>query len=141
VSGLEDSIPRFDAAFDALERGDLDAFSEITSSQTHSECEFHSGIGSVVGGSAYRGPDGIRSWFVDLIATTSERRWANRRYETEGDRLLLFLSNFEFIGAGSGAPIAGETAAVFEYEDGLCVRINSFTSWAEARDFAEAAVA
>jgi hypothetical protein len=141
VSRFDEHIPLADEAFDALERGDLERFTELCGPWTHPQCQFHSGIGSAVGGSSYVGIEGIRSWFADLIATTSERRWKDRRYEPHGDQLLVFLAAFEFTGAGSGAPIAGETAAVFEYEDDLCVRITSFTSFAEARGFAEAAVA
>jgi ketosteroid isomerase-like protein len=140
MSGLDHLVPEFEAAFDALERGDLDGFAEVTSHQTHPECRFHSGIGSEVGGGTFEGIDGIRSWFADLIATTSVRRRRNRRHETQDDR-LLFLAEFEFIGAASGAPVASKTGVVCEYEDGLCVRITSFTSFEDARRFAEACVA
>jgi ketosteroid isomerase-like protein len=141
VSPLDELIPDFNAAFDALERGDLDAFTEVTAPQTHPECTFRSGIGSAVSGTTYEGIDGIRSWFGDLIATTTERRWRDRRYETHDDRLLLFLAEFEFTGAASGAVVRSEVGSVFEYESGLCVRITSFTSIADARAFAEARVA
>lgn len=137
ASSLHELIPTFDAAFDALERGDLDAFAELAGTQTHPACRFHSGIGSVVGGGAYEGIEGMRTWFGDLIATTSERNWGNRRYETYGARILVFLADFEFTGAASGAPVTSETGAVFEYEDGLCVRVTSFMSFDEARQFAE----
>jgi len=140
VSALDELIPRFDAAFDALESGDLDRFTELTDAQMHPECEFHSGIGSVVGGGSYRGIDGVRGWFGDLIATTSARHWRGRRYETHGDEVIVFLADFEFTGASSGAVVANETGAVFEYEDGLCVRINSFMSHDQAREFAKAKV-
>jgi ketosteroid isomerase-like protein len=141
MSWLEEQIPRFDQAFDALERGDLDAFIEVTRDQIHPECEFHSGIGSVVGGGSYRGVEGIRDWFGDLIDSTSERHWRNRRYETNGDRILVFLADLEFTGAASGASVSEETGALFEYEDRRCVRINSFMSHAETRELAEARVA
>ena len=141
ATSLEELIPQFDAAFDALERGDLDGFTEVTRDLTHPGCRFHSGIGSVVGGGRYEGVEGIRSWFGDLIATTSERHWRNRRYETHGDRIVVFLADFEFTGAASGALVTSETGAVFEYEDGLVARITSFMSVDEARRFAEARVA
>jgi hypothetical protein len=134
-------VPKLDAAFDALERGDLDAFVGISGPLTHPECRFHSGIGSVVGGGSFEGTEGIREWFGDIIGTTSERRWRNRHYETHRDRVLLFLADFEFTGAASGAQVTSETGAIFEFEDGLAVRITSFTSFDEAREFAEERVA
>jgi ketosteroid isomerase-like protein len=138
---LEDQIPQFDRGFDALEQGDLDAFMEVTRRLADPECELHSGIGSAVGGGSYQGVEAIRGWFGDLIESTSERHWRNRRYETRGDTLLLFLADFEFIGAASGARVQDKNGAVFEFQDGLCVRMNSFMSHAEAREFAEARVA
>jgi ketosteroid isomerase-like protein len=137
VSPLEDLIPDYDAAFDALERGDLETFTELATDRIHPECQFHSGIGTMVGGGVYEGPEGIRGWFGDLIATTSERHWRNRRWEAYGDRVLLYLADLEFTGAGSGAPVTSETGAVAEFEDGLCVRMTSFMSHEEARRLAE----
>jgi SnoaL-like protein len=141
VSSLEDRIPLLNRCWDALEAGDLEGFMELVRTQTHPDCEFHSGIGSMVGGGVYKGLDGIRSWFSDLLATTSERHWADREYEIHGDRMIVFLAHLSFTGVASGVPVTGETGAVAEFEDGLCVRMTSFTSHAEAREFAETRVA
>jgi ketosteroid isomerase-like protein len=141
MSRLEELIPEFDRAFDALERGDLDEITNLTGRLAHPECEFHSGIGSAVGGGTYTGVEGIRSWFGDLIATTSERRWGNRRYETHGDEVMVFLADFEFTGVSSGAALTSGNGAVFEFEDGLCVRIQSFMSHDETREFVRGRVA
>ena len=66
-----DALSRdFDEAFDAVERGDLERFYEITRAHAHPDCEFRSAIGTAVGGSAYRGPDGVTSWFADLVENT-----------------------------------------------------------------------
>ena len=128
MPSLEEQIPLFSTAFDALERGDLDGFIEAARLQAHPEVEFHSAIGSQIGGGAFTGIEGLRSWFGDLIEITSERRWSNRSYETHGDRVIVFLADLEFTGAGSGAPVSSEVGSVFEYEEGLCVRIRSFAS-------------
>ena len=141
MSWLEEQIPRFNEAFDALERGDLDRWAELTESQIHPECEFHSGIGSVVGGGIYKGHEGIRAWFQDLIEVTSSRSWRNRRWEVRSDGVLVYLADFEITGAGSGVATTGETGAVAQYEDRLCVRMDSFMSHDDALEFAEARVA
>ena len=141
MSAIAEIVPDFDAAFDALERGDLDTFTEITRIRAHPNVIFRSGIGSVVSGGSYEGIEGVSGWFADLIASTSERHWRDRRYEVRGDDMLVFLAQFEFTGAASGAPVASETGAVFEFEDGRCVRITSFMSFDQARRHAEAQVA
>jgi hypothetical protein len=135
---LEELIPMTDGGFDALERGDLDEFIRLVRDHVHPDCEFRSGIGSTVGGGVYKGVAGVRTWFGDLLETTSERHWRDRRYEMLGDNVLLFLAHFEVTGAASHAQVSSENGAVFEYEDGLCVRMASFMSHAEAREAAEA---
>jgi ketosteroid isomerase-like protein len=128
-------------AFDALERGDLDEFTELIRDQIHPDCEFRSGIGSVVGGGTYKGFEGVRGWFADVLATTSQRRWRNRQWEVVGDEVAVFLADLSFTGAASGATVSSETGAVSEWENGLCVRMTSFMSHDEAREFAQAHVA
>jgi hypothetical protein len=141
VSGLEERIPSLNRCWDALEAGDLDGFMDLVRDMTDPECEFRSGIGTMVGGGVYRGFDGIQSWFSDLLTTTSERRWENRHYEIHDDDLLVFFADLTFVGAGSGAEVKGQTGAVSEFRDGLCVRIDSFMSHDEARQCARARVA
>jgi ketosteroid isomerase-like protein len=126
---------------DALERGDLDAWSEATRDLLDPDCEFNSAIGTVVGGGSYKGREAIRNWFGDLIESTSARHWRNRRWETHGDTIVVYFADFNFTGAGSGATVEAENAGVAEFEDGVCVRMQSFMSWAEAREYVEARVA
>jgi ketosteroid isomerase-like protein len=141
MSPADDVIAAFDPAFDALERGDVEGFIEVVRNLMAADCVFRSGIGSAVGGGTYDGVEGVREWFDDLVTTTSERRWRNRRSEKHGDNVAVFLADFEFTGAGSGVPVSSETASVYELEDDLVVRVTSFTSYDEARRFTESVVA
>jgi ketosteroid isomerase-like protein len=137
MSAADQVTAAFDPAFDALERGDVDGFIEIIRPLTAPDCVFTSGIGSAVGGGTYNGIEGLREWFNDLVAMTSERSWRNRRSEWRGEAVGTFFADFEFTGAGSGVPVSSETASVYELEDELVVRIRSFTSFDEARGFME----
>ena len=140
VRSEEELFARFMSIWDALELGELDEFADLAGEWTHPDCAFRSGIGTAVGGGAYVGLEGIRGWFADVVDTTSERRWRNRSLEIVGHS-LLYLADFDFTGVASGARVTSEVAAIFEFEDGLCVKITSFTSHEEGRRFAEAAVA
>lgn len=138
MSKPQDLIPDLDHAFDALEQRDLDGFVGAAADHMDSSCVFRSGIGSVVGGGVYRGTDGIREWFADLLETAEGIRWTERRYEPVGENVLLFLAELEFTGTASRAPVKSEVGAVYEFQDNLCVRITSFTSHADAWAEAEA---
>jgi hypothetical protein len=135
---LDARLARFDAAWDCLEQDDLDGFMAIVREEVHDSVEFESGIGSVVGGRSYKGAEGIREWFSDLLENSSARRWMERRYEPIGDESIVFFGTLWFEGAASRVPVESETGAVFQYRDGRCIRINSFMTHAEAREFAEA---
>ncbi len=141
VVALEERIPKLDRAWDSLEAGDLEAFMAMVRAEVHPEVEFRSGIGTVVGGGVYRGVEGVREWFSELLTISRDRRWSARRYETFGDDILVFFGRLDFVGATSAVPVSSETGAVFRYRDGRCVQIDSFMSHREAREFAEALVA
>lgn len=138
MSSPAELAPDLDRALDALERRDLDGF--ITPARKHlaPECEFTSGIGSVVGGGTYRGPDGIRDWFGDLLETSGELHYRDRHYATVGDSVLLLLAKLELTGAASEIPVGSEVGVVYEFGTELVTRIVSYTSHDEARAAAEA---
>ena len=129
---MEELIERFDAGLDALERGHLDRFMDELGPTFHPEVEFTSIIGSAVEGAPYKGPEGIRSWFSELLGTTEHVRWTNREFRMLGDRVILFLAQFEIQGASSGAVLTTEIGTVFEIEDGLSRRAHTYGSQAEA---------
>ena len=133
-----DLIPDLDRAFDALERRELDAFISAAEDHMDPDCVFSSAIGSAVGGREFRGLDGIREWFAELLETADDIGYTSRHYEPVGDTVLLFLAQFRFTGTTSRAPVASEVGAVYEFERGACTRITSFTSHADARTRAEA---
>ena len=137
---LEELTPKLDRAWDSLEAGDLDAFMEVVSDEVAPDVEFSSGIGTGVGGGTYKGVEGIREWFSEVLNISRARSWAERRYEAFGDDVLLFFSELELIGAASEVPVSNETGAVFQYRNGRVIRIDSFMSHREAQEFAEAIV-
>jgi hypothetical protein len=138
VSVFEERTAALDAGFDCLERGDLDAFMAIVEANSKPDCEFTSAIGVAMSDSAFRGFDGIRSWFAELLETIGEPRWRDRRYEPVRDDAFLFFASFEMKGAASGIPLQTEIGQLFELEDGLFIRGTSYTSHVEARAAAEA---
>jgi ketosteroid isomerase-like protein len=138
VSVFEDRTAALEEGFNCLERGDLDAFMVIVEANSKPDCEFTSAIGAAMSNSVFRGFDGIRAWFAELLETVGEPRWKDRRYEQVSDDAFLFFASFEMKGAASGIPLRTEIGQLFELEDGLFVRGTSYTSHAEARRAAEA---
>jgi ketosteroid isomerase-like protein len=124
--------------FDALEAGDLDGFMATVERIADPEVEFVSAIGSSFGGSSYKGQDGIRSWFGDLLDTSSKVTYSQREFRVLDDEAVLFLAQFTIEGRSSGAVVESEVGTVFELKEGHAHRIVSYTSHEEATAVAEA---
>ena len=139
MSVVEQRMEGLNRGFDALEQRDIEGVMAIIEENVHPKVEFTSGIGSVLGGGAYRGIDGLRSWFTDLLDTVGDLRYKERRFEALDDEAFLFFAQFELTGGSSGIELSTEVGQLYELEDGLIRRGVSFMSHAEARAAAEAA--
>jgi ketosteroid isomerase-like protein len=133
-------VRHFETGLDALEHHDLDGFMEELEAWFHPDVEFISIIGSAVEGGAYKGPEGIRSWFSNLLQTTDHVKWSDRETRILDEGTILFLAEFEIQGAASGAALATEVGTVFEIEGGKVRRAQTFGSHEQAIAAAETVV-
>ncbi len=138
MSVVEERMDAVDRGFEALERGELETFMAIVEENCSPECEFASVIGSAIDGTAFKGFDGIRAWFADLLDTVDAPRWKDLRYEAVGEKAFLLFARFEMTGTGSGIKLSAEVGQLYELESGLISRGASYDSHAKARAAAEA---
>jgi ketosteroid isomerase-like protein len=113
--------------YEALERGDMEAFTELSRERLGPEFDFH----HVWDGRVFKGFEGTQEWVSDTRET-----WKNYRQELEeivdlGENVVVVL-RVSARGGGSGVPVAQELAVVWTFEDERPVRARSFTSRAEA---------
>ena len=134
---VDEKIAALDRGFDALEHRDLEAFSRELEPHCHPRCEFYSAIGSEMDGRVFRGWEEMRGWFADYLDTMQYPKWTDRHYEPIGDSGFMMLARFEMSGAASGVTLETELGQVYELEDGLVTRGESYTSHARARAAAE----
>jgi ketosteroid isomerase-like protein len=117
--------------YEALERGDMEAFTELSRERLGPEFDFH----HVWDGRVFKGFEGTQEWVSDTRET-----WKNYRQELEeivdlGENVVVVL-RVSARGGGSGVPVAQELAVVWTFEDERPVRARSFTSRAEALEAA-----
>ena len=139
-TAAERLIPELQGFFDAVEREDIEALEVVLDRNVHPDSEFTSQIGSELEGRTFLGPDGIREWFTDLIATM-KLRYEDREFRTVGENAVLFLTTFSGKGRGSGADVSREIGVIWELEDGLVRRTISCPTQSEALAAAEALLA
>ena len=124
--------------FEALERRDLDEAMAVLEEIAHADCEHTSVIGTGVEGRTYRGYDGVRGWFADLLESF-DVRYVDRDFRVLGEDRVLLLCTNKLRGRGSGAEVSREIGVVWWIEDGLIRRGRSYGSHAEALAAVEAA--
>jgi hypothetical protein len=108
-------------AIEAFNARDIDAYIAFCDPEVEVQSTF-----AAVGGTAYHGHDGVRSWWRDL-----EDAWGDKiRIEPEayydlGEHTLAF---YVLLGRGrqSGAEVAVPGAAVQKWRDGLSVYIKGY---------------
>jgi ketosteroid isomerase-like protein len=88
--------------------------------------EFHGLLAGAVGATAYRGHDGVRSWYRDLQeAWGDEIRMEPEAYFDLGEHTLLFAA-LRGRGQHSGVEVAMPYAAVARWRDGLAVYLKTY---------------
>jgi ketosteroid isomerase-like protein len=118
--------------YEALQRGDLDAFIALARDRLPPDFVFH----HVWDGRVFRGFEGTLEWIADTRET-----WADYSQEIEAiidlDPNVVVVLRISARGSGSGVPVAQELAVVWTFEGDKAVRAESFTSKQEALDAAK----
>ena len=79
----------------------------------------------------YAGLDGLRAFLLDWTAPWATYRLENEKAIDLGERVLM-LNRDRGLREGSTQEVKGRIAAVFTIRDGKVVRIDAYTTYAEA---------
>jgi len=123
----------------ALERGDLDAFSEVVDRLMHPEGEWEPLLVGVEGG-PYRGPRGVLAWFDDFMGAF-EVRYETPEVVPVGDDVVVTLGAMHLRGRESDVKVTRDVGTVYEFEGERVWRGRVYDSRADALAAAEAAAA
>jgi ketosteroid isomerase-like protein len=117
--------------YEALQRGDLETFKELSREHLDRDFEFH----HVWDGRVFKGYDGTLQWLSDTRETWDEYRQELDEIIELGEDVVVVL-RISARGGGSGVPVAQEFAVVWTFEGDRAVCARSFTSGAEALESA-----
>src|SRR5437763_14513877 len=96
---FEEDVERLKAAYAAIGRGDP----EPAIAMTDPEVEIHS-VFAAAEGRVYKGHDGFRRWFADMVAVWEEFEIEPYEFHDLGDRVLL-VSRQRMRGRGPGVAL------------------------------------
>ncbi|MDQ3964819.1 MAG: nuclear transport factor 2 family protein [Actinomycetota bacterium] len=114
---------------ETLNRRDPDRFL----ARVHRDFEGCSALVQAEGGQMFRGVDGARAWFDNLLEVY-ERLRASVEQTVAVGRNALHLVRIEFVGRGSGVAIEALVAWVIEAREDRIVFMHSHLDLAEAFD-------
>jgi ketosteroid isomerase-like protein len=114
-------------AVDAVNRRDVDAFMEFTTS----EFELVLALAGAVEGGSFRGREGMEAYFEASKDTWGELRLIVQEIRDLGDR-VLWLGQAVGLGSGSGVPVTAPLGAIQDFRDGKISRIRAYLDHGEA---------
>ncbi len=112
---------------DAFNRRDVDGFFELATP----DFEWFPAMPVIVGGSGYRGREGIETYLVDIDDTWEQYRVLAQELRDLGDCVLM-LGRIEGRGRGSHAWVDAPTGTIFDFRDGKISRIRTYLNHGEA---------
>jgi ketosteroid isomerase-like protein len=114
------------------EGGGLQAASELIPEIFDPEVEFSPWLAREVEQRTYHGHDGLRTFFGELQDMLGEVRYASPEFHALSDELIVVFTRMEGVGRGSDVPVGQDLGLVYEFQDGLVIRLTAFGSHDEA---------
>ena len=108
-------------AFDALSRGDVDAFVEVY----RADAEIHELV-EMPDHKVYRGRDEIRQWADAGLQIFPGVQWTLDEVLHDADDRVVVRTSFRGQGGGSGVPVDQTVFHLIEFDDGLVVRAQAW---------------
>jgi ketosteroid isomerase-like protein len=117
---------------DTIESGNRGELRRLIDDTVHQDCEWFPLLARVEGGGeGYRGPEGMATFFEDLVGSF-EVRYENREVRALGDVAVLLICEMNVLGRESGLAVSRELGVIYEFEDGRMRRGRAYPSHAEA---------
>jgi len=127
----EENVKQTRRAYEALNRRDLNAFLEMMDP----DVEFTSRTVQVEGDPSYRGHDGIRQWWKDLLAVFPDFKIEILEVRDLGER-TIFRAEIQGRDADRDGPFGQEIWQANEWRNGRLVWWHTFDTEAEALEVA-----
>jgi ketosteroid isomerase-like protein len=114
------------------EGGGLDPVFELIPEIFDPEVEFSPWLAREVEHRTYHGHDGLRTFFQELQDMLGEVRYAPPEFHPLSDDVIVVFTRLEGVGRGSDVPVGQDLGLIYEFREGLVIRLTAFGSHQEA---------
>ena len=114
------------ALFERWNRGIV----ELPRDEADPEIEVHSRL-SKMRGRPYRGYSEVEGWIQDMLDSFDEWLLIADEFEEASPGRLLVVGSVRYRGRGSGATMSMPAAWIFDFKDGRCIRLETFSQRVE----------
>jgi hypothetical protein len=119
------------------EGGGLEAAFELIPEIFDPEVEFSPWLAREVEHRTYHGHDGLSTFFQELQDMLGEVRYAPPEFRPLSDDVIVVFTRLEGVGRGSDVPVGQDLGLIYEFRDGLVIRLTAFGSHKEALNAAK----
>jgi ketosteroid isomerase-like protein len=130
------NVELVEAMMGLVERNEQQPLAELVDEHAHPDVEWTPLIAVAIEG-VYRGRDGVRRFFEDLL-DSFEVRYHELEFRQFGDDVVLALCRMDLRGRESGVETSTHAGTVYEFKDGQLRRGRVYDDHAEAVSAAEA---
>jgi ketosteroid isomerase-like protein len=117
--------------------GDLQAATALIPEMFDPQVEFSPWMGRELEHGSYHGHDGLRRYFEELRDLLGPVQYAPEEYQPLSDDLIVVFTRIEGVGQGSDVPVGQDLGLIYEFRNGLIIRLTAFGSHSEALDRAK----
>jgi hypothetical protein len=110
----------------------LEAAVELIPEIFDPQVEFSPWLAREVEHRTYHGHDGLRTFFTELEDMLGKVRYTPPEFHPLSDDLIVVFTRLEGVGRGSDVPVGQDLGLLYEFRDGLVIRLTAFGSHDEA---------
>jgi len=112
--------------------GGLDAAHELIPEIFDPDVEFSPWLAREVEHRTYQGHEGLKRFFTELRDMLGEVQYGPPKYHPLCDDLIVVFTRLEGVGQGSDVPVGQDLGLIYEFNEGLVIRLTAFGSHDEA---------
>ena len=123
--------------YEAFDFGGGEAAAPLVPQTFHPEVEFNPLEAEGAGGRTYRGFEGMVSFFGELDEALEGVRYEPPQFHPVGENLVVVFTRLVGSARDTSIPLRQDLSLVYEFREGLVIRVTAYGSPAEALEAAE----